>query len=186
MPTPIPTAAASAVPTRIPTPRPTAVPTPLPTPRPQSRAEASAIASGLSHASYLASPDLLPPAMMTRELAEGPQALRPCNPGGPSLPAAIDGVLDVFQFNSAQLDTEHAADRLQAFYWRLKGYQSRRILLTGLLKIGETGGEGLSRERVRVLSQRMVQEGGFQGEFILKVDPTPGPRKGVRVEVLRR
>jgi hypothetical protein len=177
-------------PTRLPTPRPTAVPTALPTavptPRPQSRAEAPSIASGLSHASYLANPDLLPPAIMTREQAEGPQAHRPSNPGGPALPAAIDGILDVFQFNSAELDTEHAADRLQAFYWRLKGYQSRRILLTGLLKTGETGGESLSRERVRVLSQRMVQEGGFQGEFILKVDPTPGPRKGVRVEVLRR
>ncbi|HTB35214.1 MAG TPA: hypothetical protein VK842_10145 [bacterium] len=158
----------------------------MPTPRPQSRAEAPSIASGLSHASYLANPDLLPPAIMTREQAEGPQAHRPSNPGGPALPSAIDGVLDVFQFNSAELDTEHAADRLQAFYWRLKGYQSRRILLTGLLKTGESGGESLSRERVRVISQRMVQEGGFQGEFILKVDPTPGPRKGVRVEVLRR
>jgi outer membrane protein OmpA-like peptidoglycan-associated protein len=150
-------------------------------------AEAPAIAAGLSRPGYLASPDLLPPAFMTREQAEGPQPRRRSSGGGvSSLPASIDGVLDVFAVNSAQVDEARYADKLQAFYWRLKRYQRRRLLLTGLLKVGETGGEALSRERAREISRRLVAEGGFEGEFILKVDPKPGDAKGVRIEVLQR
>jgi len=123
---------------------------------------------------------------MTREQAEGPQAPVSYSGGGGHLPASIDGVLDVFAFNSADVDEARYADKLQAFYWRLKRYQRRRLLLTGLLQRGETGGEALSRSRVREISRRLVEEGGFEGEFILKVDAQPGPRKGVRIEVLQR
>jgi hypothetical protein len=92
----------------------------------------------------------------------------------------------VFKEDSAEVDEVLYTDKLQAFYWRLKGFQTRRLQLTGLVKFGETGGEDLSRQRVRELSQRLVEEGGFTGEFILKVDGKPGPRKGVLIEVLSR
>lgn len=125
---------------------------------------------------------------MTRKQAGGP---------GPSptsavkghhghLPSSIDGVLDVFKPGSAEVDEARYGDKLQAFYWRLKAYQQRRLLLTGLVKDGESGGENLSRERVRELSRRLVEEGGFQGEFILKVEAHAGAEKGVRIEVLGR
>jgi hypothetical protein len=92
----------------------------------------------------------------------------------------------VFKPDSAEVDEARYADKLQAFYWRLNAFKKRRLLLTGLVKVGETGGEELSRQRVREISRRLVEEGGFEGEFILKVDGRPGPEKGVRVETLRR
>lgn len=208
-PQPSPTPSPSAVPTVAATPRPsftstpwpTAAPTPVPptavsspvpptavpTPIAAVDREAGAIGAGLSRPNYLASPDLLPPVFMTREQAEGPRPRRPVS-GGPSrprLPSTIDGVLDVFLPDSDALDPAQA-DKLQAFFWRLGGFKTRRILLTGLVGEAERGGEALSRQRVRVLSRLMVEEGGFAGEFILKVDGDPGPVKGVRIEVLRR
>jgi hypothetical protein len=185
-PTAEPTARPTPSPTAQPTARPTARPTAQPTAQPQVHAEAPAIAAGLSRPGYLASPDLLPPAFMTREQAEGAQPRQFSRAGISHLPAAVDGILDVFDLNSAQVDEARYADKLQAFYWRLKGYQQRRLLLTGLVKQGETGGEALSRQRVREISRRLVEEGGFKGEFILKVTAQAGPDKGVRIEVLRR
>lgn len=176
-PTPIP-------PTAVPTPQP---PTPVPTPVASVAQEAGGIGAGLSRPNYLASPDLLPPVFMTREQAEGARPRQPRRGQGTRtrLPAAIDGVLDVFLESSDEIDPAKA-DRLQAFFWRLGSFRQRRIQLTGLLGPGESGSEELSRQRVRAISRMMVEEGGFQGEFILKVDGRVGPQKGVRIEVLRR
>jgi hypothetical protein len=192
VPTPRPTAAPTAVPTAVPTRvPPTAMPTRMPSvqpsPIPTIVQDAASIGSGLARPNYMASADLLPPVYMTRDQAEGTQpAPRRTGVGGrPRLPSAIDGVLDVFLHDSAELDPARA-DKLQAFFWRLGGFKARRILLTGLVGPDEGGSEGLSRQRVRTLSQLMVEEGGFEGEFILKVEGRPGPQKGVRVEVLRR
>jgi flagellar hook assembly protein FlgD len=189
VPTPIPTALPTALPTAVPTPEATEAPPPptsVPTPIPTAVKAAAGIGAGLSRANYLASPDLLPPVFMTREQAEGKRASQPSRGGGHShLPAAINGVLDVFMPGSAVVDPAKA-DKLQAFFWRLNAFKQRRILLTGLVGKEEGGGEELSRARVREISRLMVEEGGFQGEFILKVDGKPGELKGVRVEVLRR
>jgi hypothetical protein len=149
--------------------------------------EAAGIGAGLSRANYLKSADLLPPVFMTREQAEGPKARRRSvgTPGHHRLPASIDGVLDVFLTDSAEVDPAKARD-LQAFFWRLRAFRERRILLTGLVGSHEHGGEELSRQRVRELSRLMVEEGGFDGEFILKVNGDPGALKGVKLEVLKR
>jgi hypothetical protein len=138
----------------------------------------------------LEDPNALPPAIMTRAeaAARGPQmpTLAYRRPGRPSLRVSVAGVLDVFKPNSAEVDQAKHGDELQAFYWRLQSYKLRRLQLTGLVKHGESGGEELSRERAREISRRMVEEGDFEGEFILKVDGNPGVQGGVRVEVLSR
>jgi len=155
----------------------------------QPTAEPKALAAGLSTARFMSNLDDLPPAMMTRDQAAalGPQQPSHGHHGHRTLlPSTIDGVLDVFQMNSAVVDESRYADKLEAFYWRLKAYRNRRLLLTGLIMHGEKGGEELSRQRVRELSQRLVEEGDFEGEFILKVDGNPGDRKGVLIEVLNR
>src|SRR5690606_22424580 len=103
---------------------------------------------------------------MTREQAEGIQPAprrRGVGSGRPRLPSAIDGLLDVFLHDSAEIDPAQA-DKLQAFFWRLGAFKARRILLTGLVGPDEGGSEELSRQRVRTLSQLMVDEGGFEGE----------------------
>ena len=185
-PTPSPTNSPS--PTAIPSPAPVEAPTPVPTPL---AAEPHALASGLSTAGFMPDLEKLPPAIMTRSQAEalGGRRRSPGTVfyGHPTrLPSSIDGVLDVFKPDSAEVDEAAYADKLQAFYWRLTAYKNRRIQLTGLVGNSEDGGEELSRQRVREFSQRMVEEGGFEGEFILKVDGRPGKRKGVLVEVLSR
>jgi flagellar hook assembly protein FlgD len=203
-PTAIPTRRPTAIPTSVPTPMPTAIPTLLPTavptaetePKPQRTPETRAavesrpLVAGLQAGRFLADPNALPPAIMTRAEAEarGPQtpSLAYRGPGRPSLRVSIDGVLDVFKPSSAEVDEAKYADKLQAFYWRLQGYKHRRLQLTGLVKLGEAGGESLSRERAREISRRMIEEGGFSGEFILRVDGKPGEEGGVRVEVLKR
>ena len=153
-------------------------------------AEPHALAAGLSPARFMDDVNKLPPAIMTREQAEAlggrPRRARPERAFRSTLPSAIDGVLDVFDKDSSEVDEALYTDKLQAFYWRLKAYRGRRLLLTGLVMRGETGGEDLSRQRVREISRRLVEEGGFEGEFILKVDGNEGPRKGVRIEVLSR
>jgi hypothetical protein len=182
MPTEVPTARPTAVPTEVPPP--TAVPTPVPT----VVKAAAGIGAGLSQANYLSSAALLPPVFMTREQAEGPKPHRP-ESGGPATrrrpPSTVDGVLDVFLPDSDAVDPAKEKE-LQAFFWRLSAFRQRRILLTGLVGAQEHGGEELSRQRVRELSRLMVEEGSFEGEFILKVQGVPGAQKGVKVEVLRR
>jgi hypothetical protein len=204
VPTRLPTERPTAVPTASPIPAPTAPPTPVPTPRPTQApdtgawrspaakagpAEAAALGAGLSRSSYLDSADRLPPVFMTLDQAEGRHRAKASGgdrgPRRRRLPASIGGVIDVFVPGSAELDLAKA-DKLQAFFWRLSGYRTRRIQLTGLVGEDEPGGEGLSRDRARAFSRWMVEDGGFNGEFILKVDGQRGPEKGVRVEVLRR
>jgi hypothetical protein len=148
--------------------------------------EAAGIGAGLSRSNYLKSADLLPPVFMTREQAEGPRKRSAASPGARHRPvASINGVLDVFLPDSAGIDPAKEKD-LQAFFWRLNAFRQRRILLTGLIGSKESGGEELSRQRVRELSRLMVEEGGFEGEFILKVNGERGALKGVKIEVLRR
>lgn len=214
VPTMQPTAVPTARPTAVPTARPTLASTRKPTPwSAASRgsvpsvpvtssptriprrsvdstrlADVAELGAGLRPARYLDSPALLPPAYMTREEAEASRLGRRSRsiPGKPrALPQRIDGVLDVFVPGSADIDP-NKADRLQAFYWRLRAYRWHRLQLTGLVGEDEPGGEALSRARVREFSRRLVEEGAFAGEFILKVDGERGPEKGVRVEVLRR
>ena len=204
VPTLVPTAAPTAIPTAVPTPPPTAIPTveatpipteilptPIPSPMPKAEAETRPLLAGLQSARFLDDPSALPPAIMTRDqaAARGPRpapSARP-RPSQPStLRATVAGVLDVFKPGTAVVDEAKYGDKLQAFYWRLQSYKRRRLQLTGLIKDGENGGEALSRERAREISRRMVEEGGFDGEFILRVDGKPGAEGGVRVEILSR
>lgn len=192
IPTPVPTAAPTAIPTPVATAIPTEEPTPLPTrvPTPAAEAETRPLVSGLQNGRFLEDPNALPPAIMTRAQADARGPARPSSPRKPSRPstlrATVAGVIDVFKPNSAEVDEAKYGDALQAFYWRLQGYKRRRLQLTGLIKVGETGGEALSRDRAREISRRMIEEGGFEGEFILRVDGKPGEKGGVRVEVLSR
>ena len=195
-PTAIPTVLPTAAPTPLPTPVPTAVPTEQPTPlatavpTPAAEAETRPLVSGLQNGRFLADPNALPPAIMTRAQAEARGPVRPQARRQPSRPstlrATVAGLLDVFKPNSSEVDEAKYGDSLQAFYWRLQGYKHRRLQLTGLIKTGESGGEALSRDRAREISRRMIEEGGFEGEFILRVDGRPGEKGGVRVEVLSR
>jgi hypothetical protein len=203
-PTLSPTAVPTAVPTASPSPLPSPVPTPVATqepavleaprpvkPLPETEAASRPLVAGLQAARFLADPNALPPAIMTRAEADarGPQlAVQPSHrQQRPStLPASVDGILDVFKPGTAEVDEAKYGDKLQAFFWRLQRYKHRRLQLTGLVKVGEAGGENLSRERAREISRRMVEEGGFDGEFILRVDGKAGPEGGVRVQALSR
>jgi outer membrane protein OmpA-like peptidoglycan-associated protein len=95
-------------------------------------------------------------------------------------------VVNIFQPASAEL-LPHVQLTLEALYRRYRGLGFKQLRITGLVSAeeGATDPASLSRARAQRVSQLLATEGKFRGEFMIRVEASPGNEKGVRIEVVR-
>ena len=174
-PQPLPTPEATAAPTPRPTPQPTEVaPYQVLSSKPQIRIR-SRLGGGRMAFAFLPPPEAAP--------SRGPAKPLSAETLKRLVQARTPYVVDVFEPGSAK-EEKRLEGRVNAAYERYRGLGFKQIRLTGLVKSGEAGAEGLSRARAVRMSE-LLSKKGFKGEFVIWVKGEPGKEKGVRIEVLR-
>jgi hypothetical protein len=199
VPTTVPTSMPTHRPTEVPSPRPTLQPTAMPTPGPTAistqvpspRPTEPAPYQVLSSTAHIHIRSQLGGGRMAFAFLPPPTPQPRTGPSKPLSPALLKRlsearqpyVVDIFPLQSPVEEAALLA-KLDAAWQRYKGLGFRRLRLTGLVKTGEAGGEGLSRARAVRMSELLSRK-GFKGEFVIWVQGVEGNQKGVRIEVLR-